>query len=473
MKNIFLRKKQLIIGVAPLRRTAWTHKPFNQPEAVKCKNDILDFLKRYEEEDVSFISLEGLTDDGLLSNIPDADRIADYFSEKKVDALFVPHCNFGSEESLAHLAVKLGKPVLIWGPKDYVNPDDLYRYRDSQCGMFASTKVLQMYNVPFSYIENCDIEDPVFDEGFRKFLAVVSTIKAFSGMRIGQIGTRPNPFASVKVNEIELLQKFGIEIVPITMQDLVEKIEKLKKSEPDRIREEADSMQAIYQLDGGTTYDHLKKAAALKLSVEDWAIEENLSAAVAMCWGPMIEATGIAPCFVLGDVCDDGFPFICETDIHGAVTAVMAVAAARYKTPIFLADMTIRHPDNKNSELMWHCGVFAKSLAKEGETLRISRHYNRLCPTVGEWELKGGDISVVRFDGIKGEYSLFLGEARGTEGPKTVGSYVWIEVEDWSRWEKKLIYGPYVHHCVGIHAKITDILEESCRYLPGLRPDRP
>lgn len=87
--------------------------------------------------------------------------------------------------------------------------------------------------------------------------------------------------------------------------------------------------------------------------------------------------------------------------------------------------------------------------------------------------MKGGDISVVRFDGIKGEYSLFLGEARGTEGPKTVGSYVWIEVEDWSRWEKKLIYGPYVHHCVGIHAKITDILEESCRYIPGLRPDRP
>lgn len=473
MKSIFLKKKHLIIGVAPLRRTAWTHKPFNQPEAVKYKNSILDFLKRYEESDVTFIDLEGITEDGLLSNIPDADRIADYFSAKKVDAVFVPHCNFGSEESLAHLCVKIGKPVLIWGPKDYVNPDDLYRYRDSQCGLFASTKVLQMYNVPFSYIENCDIEDPVFDEGFRRFLAVVSTIKAFSGMRIGQIGTRPNPFASVKVNEIELLQKFGIEIVPITMQDLAGKIEKLRNSEPDRIREEADSMQAIYRLDGGTTYDHLKKAAALKLAVEDWAIEDDLSAAVAMCWGPMIETTGIAPCFVLGDVCDDGFPFICETDIHGAITAVMAMAAARYETPIYLADMTIRHPDNKNSELMWHCGVFAKSLAKEGETLRLNRHYNRLCPTVGEWELKGGDISVVRFDGIRGEYSLFLGEAKGTDGPKTVGSYVWIEVEDWPKWEKKLIYGPYVHHCVGIHAKITDILEESCRYIPGLRPDRP
>lgn len=473
MKDIFLKKKHLVIGVAPLRRTAWTHKPFNQPEAVKCKNRILDFLKRYEASDVTFVDLEGITEDGLLSNIPDADRVADYFAAKKVDAVFVPHCNFGSEESLAHLGAKTGKPVLIWGPKDYVNPDDLYRYRDSQCGMFASAKVLQMYNVPFSYIENCDIEDSIFDEGFRKFLAVVSTIKAFTGMRIGQISTRPTPFASLKVNEMELLQRFGIEIVPITMQDLKGKIERLKNCESERIQKEAASMKSIYQLEGGTTYDHLEKAAALKLAVEDWAVEDELSAAAAMCWGPMIDATGIAPCFVLGDVCDDGFPFICETDIHGAVTAVMALAAARYETPIYLADMTIRHPDNKNSELMWHCGVFAKSLAKDGEVLAINKHYNRLCPTTGEWELKGGDISVIRFDGINGEYSLFLGDAKGTDGPKTVGAYVWIEVDDWSKWEKKLIYGPYVHHCVGIHAKITDILEESCRYIPGLKPDRP
>lgn len=473
MLDTFMKKKHLTIGVAPLRRTAWSHKPFNQPEAVKYKNQILSFLKKYEAEDVSFVDLEGCTADGLLSTVSDADRIADYFIEKKVDGVFTPHCNFGSEESLAHLCRKVGKPVLLWGPKDYINPDDLYRYRDSQCGLFASSKVLQMYNVPFSYIENCDLEDPVFDRGFERFLAVVSTVKAFTGMRIGQISTRPNPFASMKVNEMELLQRFGIEILPITMEDLKGKIAALKQRTPQRIQAEALQMQSLYQLEGGATMEHLEKAAALKLAVEDWAVEDNLSAAVAMCWGPMIEATGIAPCFVLGDVCDDGLPFICETDIHGAVSAVMAMAAARYTTPIYLADMTIRHPENPNSELMWHCGVFAKSLAKSDQMLTINRHYNRLCPTVGEWELRGGDLSIVRFDGINGEYSLFLGDARGTTGPKTVGSYVWIEVDNWADWERKLIYGPYVHHCVGIHAKVTDILEESCRYIPGLKPDRP
>lgn len=473
MLKQFTKKRHLVIGVAPLRRTAWTHKPFNQPVAVSYKERILAFLKRYEALDVSLVDLEGLTDDGLLSAVEDAQRVADVFLEKKVDAIFAPHCNFGSEEALARLCQSVRKPVLLWGPKDDINPDDLYRYRDSQCGLFASSKVLQMYHIPFSYIENCDLEDPVLDSGFRRFLAVVSTVKAFRGMRIGQIGTRPGPFASVKANEMELLSRFGIEIVPITLEDLRRMVEKVRKDREDRVRSEAQSMQELYQLTGGTTPEHLEKAAALKLAVEDWAVRESLSAAVAMCWGPMIEATGIAPCFVLGDVCDDGFPFICETDIHGAVTAVMCMAAARYTTPIFLADMTIRHPENPNAELMWHCGVFAKSLAKEGKTLRIGSHYNRLCPTVGEWELRGGELSIVRFDGIDGMYSLLLGNARGTQGPKTVGSYLWIEVDNWPKWERKLIYGPYIHHCVGIHANITDILEESCRYIPGLKPDRP
>lgn len=473
MLEKFTKKRSITLGVAPLRRTAWSHKPFNQPVAVKYKEMILNYLKKYEAEDVSFVNLERITGDGLLSSIPDADRAAKYFLEKNVDGIFAPHCNFGSEEALAHLCAGVGKPVLLWGPKDYINPEDLYRYRDSQCGLFASSKVLQMYHVPFSYIENCDIEEDIFDRGFRQFLAVASVVKAFTGMRIGQISTRPNPFASLKVNELELLHKFGIEIVPITLEDLKQKIAGLWEREPERIRAEAAQMKEIHCLTGGTGEEHLEKAAALKLAVEDWAVEDNLSAAAAMCWGPMIEAVGVAPCFVLGDVCDDGFPFICETDIHGAVTAVMAMAAARYTTPVFLADMTIRHPENKNSELMWHCGVFAKSLAREGQELTINKHYNRLCPTCGEWELRGGELSVLRFDGIGGEYSLFLGDARGTEGPRTVGAYLWIEVDDWPKWERKLIYGPYVHHCVGIHARVTEILEEACRFIPNLTPDRP
>ena len=88
MLKQFTKKRHLVIGVAPLRRTAWTHKPFNQPVAVSYKEKILAFLKRYEALDVSLVDLEGLTDDGLLSTVEDAQRVADVFLEKKVDAIF-------------------------------------------------------------------------------------------------------------------------------------------------------------------------------------------------------------------------------------------------------------------------------------------------------------------------------------------------------------------------------------------------
>ena len=90
---------------------------------------------------------------------------------------------------------------------------------------------------------------------------------------------------------------------------------------------------------------------------------------------------------------------------------------------------------------------------------------------VGHWRLKGGDLTVVRLASLRGEYSLAFGEGRGTPGPETVGTYVWMEVDDWLRWERKFIRGPYLHHVAGIHGKLAPILWEACRYLPGMQAD--
>ena len=467
LKDFSIDRRKVVIGFAPVRRAAWAHKPFNLFVAIEYKQRILQALEAF---DCEIVPLEGVTQDGMLFDPDDADRVAAFFQEKKVDGVFVPHCNFGSEEAVARLCKRLNKPVLLWGPKDEINPEDFYRYRDSQCGLFATSKVLGMYGVPFSYIENCAVEDPLFTEGFERFIAVCSVIKAFRGMRIGQIGTRPQPFASVKCNEMELLQKFGIEILPITMTDLREKMNRYAQENAESILAERAEMRERFTSEG-IGDDQLSSIITLKRTVEQWAREANLSAVATQCWAPMIAVAGVMPCFVLGEVCDDGLPFICEEDIHGAITAVMAMAASRYEAPIFLADITIRHPENPNAELLWHCGVFAKSLAEKPDALRIAPHYNRLCPAVGEWELKKGPLNVVRFDGFTDNYSIFLGRAKGIPGPKTVGAYLWIEVDDWSKWEKKLIYGPYIHHCVGIYRDVKDVLEEACRYFPGLRPD--
>jgi hypothetical protein len=46
-----------------------------------------------------------------------------------------------------------------------------------------------------------------------------------------------------------------------------------------------------------------------------------------------------------------------------------------------------------------------------------------------------------------------------------------MEVDNWPKWEQKLIYGPYIHHCATVHGHVAPVLHEACKYIPGLEPD--
>jgi hypothetical protein len=78
---------------------------------------------------------------------------------------------------------------------------------------------------------------------------------------------------------------------------------------------------------------------------------------------------------------------------------------------------------------------------------------------------------VIRFDGSNGKYSLFCGQGKAVEGPYTLGTYVYLEVNDWPMWEEKIIYGPYIHHTSCIYGKYAPVLYEATRYLDGITFD--
>lgn len=82
-------------------------------------------------------------------------------------------------------------PVLLWGPRDERPDEKGIRLRDSQCGLFATGKVLRRFGVPFTYLTNCRLEDEQFECGIRDFLAVCNVVKVFRHMRILQIGPWP------------------------------------------------------------------------------------------------------------------------------------------------------------------------------------------------------------------------------------------------------------------------------------------
>ncbi|HJC57969.1 MAG TPA: hypothetical protein H9700_11525 [Candidatus Eisenbergiella intestinipullorum] len=456
--------KRLRVGVIPTRREA-----FENETTTRQKEAVMERFRQLSEElDFELTDIEDINEEGLLMTYRDAKAAYEKLSAAGVDGLIFPHCNFGQEEAVGRLAKDMNVPVLIWGPRDGWPNGLEWRPTDAQCGMFATTKLLMHYGVKYSYIENCETDSEVLKDGLADFLAVCSVVKAFRSLRIARISTRPKEFLSVMVNEAELLEKYDIELVPGEPTSILHRVDRILENGRER-------MEALLRelTEAGLSIDALGEKryplAAIELALMDFAGEHDCNAISCECWSMFQRKYGISPCFVLGDLNDRGLPAACENDVHAAVTSVMAVAAARYRTPSFVADLTIRHPENDNAELLWHCGSFAKRLKKKGVPGRIVETGK------GFYELEGGAVTILRFDGLNGDYYLFAGEGKGVDGPVTNGNYLWVEVDDWVKWEKKFMFGPYIHHVVGIHGNYASILREACRYL-GIRfdfPDRP
>lgn len=458
--------KKLKLGYAPTRRFT-----FSAEDAFKYKVLIKEKISSFGL-DLDLVDLEGINQEGLLydDNI-NADLIIERFKQENVDAVFFPHCNFGTEDTVARVGKALGKPVLLWGPRDEAPLADGMRLRDTQCGLFATGKVLRRFNVPFTYITNSRVDDPVFERGFTNFAAAANVVKQFRSLRILQIGPRPSSFWTMMCNEGELLERFGIEIHPITLVDIQRETKRIENGNSSELAAAIDYIKEKLDWSEVTEAD-VKRIAALKVAMKSYAVKTGSSAIAIQCWSSLQDAMGIMPCLANAILTDEQIPVTCETDIHGAITSVMVQAATLNQHPTFFADLTIRHPENANGELLFHCGNFPVSLSVENKP-KLRKHFlfDDHAPGTHEGEIKGGEMTLARFDGDHGDYQLFLGKARGIQGPYTRGSYVWVEVNDWPLWEEKLVKGPYVHHSVGIHANAIPALYEACSYIPGLTPD--
>ena len=177
--------KKIRLGFAPTRRSI-----FSAPDAIKYA-DLT--RKKLDEMGIDYVDITDINEEGLLYDDNDRIKIARKFKEEKVDGLFLPHTNFGTEYECARLAKELNVPVLLWGPRDERPDEKGIRLRDSQCGLFATGKVLRRFRVPFTYMTNCRLEDPEFARGLKDFLAVCNVVRYF----VLPVFSRSDPVLSI------------------------------------------------------------------------------------------------------------------------------------------------------------------------------------------------------------------------------------------------------------------------------------
>lgn len=456
------------IALAPIRRDV-TPRPgvFNWEKAeVRAYASVKFIREHFTTEKVSFVGVEGINPRDIIITEDDARAAALRFKEEKVDAVFLINCNFGNEEAAGLLAREMGLPVLLWGPLDDEYAEDGMRYTDSQCGLFGMSRQLQRLHIPFTYIENCRITDKIFADGLKSFARVACMVKNFKGLRIAQVGLRPKPFCSVMFNEGELLSKFGIQTVPVNLAVVLNKYNEILENNKEELKEGAALLASRYEMDD-LTPPLLEKVYAFVILYR-WIFKEyKVDAVSAECWTAMQQLVGAMPCTAYSILADEGYIISCESDMHGAITMLLLSCASMGESIPFFGEFTVRHPEGKNAELLWHCGPFAYSLkdpASKAKNVNMRQWF----------KVKDGDYTIARFEQNDGDYAILEGHFKTTDGPLTFGTYLWAEFpEGASAWEKKLIEGPYIHHMAEIAGDYTSEIKEFCKYIPGLKTDRP
>ena len=455
------------IGLMPTKR------PVFKIETAREEYDvIMPIIRRQLPGFVRFVDVDDICEQGMAAFQDDIPRVVDKFKAAGIDALFFPFCDFGCEEVVAGVAKQFNLPVLVWGTRDKMSTFQK-RQKETQCGLFAATKVLLNYGVTFSYIWNCEADSDDFIKGFDKFVRVALILKNLRNINIAEIGDRPKDFYSVIHNQLMLIENLNITVKPITLlsiRDLAFDIINKKEKE---FLDYCQDFKSRFDC-SGVDDDYPQKVCAGVLAIERLAALHKCRAGAFDCIGVRmaLEMTG-SSCTIQGELSDRGFPTACETDVWGAISMIICASASLGIDTEFLADWTYRHPDNPNSELIWHGGPFASSLASKARKPALPKNYRGFYE---EWfEMKQGELTLMRMDELRGEYYMFLGEGKTTTGPETTGTWVWLEVDNWKNWEEALMFGPFIHHVAGVYGKYSDVIAEAARYLgvKVLTPDTP
>jgi len=421
--------------------------------------------ENFTNENVSFVDNKGIGIADLVFDDASAAEVVERFKKENVDAVMIINCNFGNEEAAADIAQGLGKPVLLWAPLDDEYYVDGMRPTDSQCGLFGVSRQMQRYHIPFSHLPSCRVEDPEFREGLDSFIRVACMVKNFKGMRIGQVGARPAPFFSVIWNEGELMEKFGIRIIPINFAILQQRMQEAPEKYAEEIAQYEQHFRSKFKLDD-LTPKYIKPMATMTAMYKHLFEEFRLDVISAECWtATPVMFDGLVPCAPYGLLSEMGYLISCESDVHCAITmALLKCATLGKKKPLF-GEFTVRHPENKNAELLWHCGPFPESEKAEGTTARL---VNQRVWLRG----KDGTYTVARLDQESGEYMILPMVCKTTEGPQTHGTYIWGEFDNLQAVEDRLMEGPYIHHFVEIEGDYRKEIAEFCKYVPNLKVDK-
>ena len=406
---------------------------------------------------------------GVVETYEDAKKCAHLFKEnaEKIKGIILCLPNFSDEKGFAN-SIKLSGlnvPILIHASSDEVDKMNRNYRRDAFCGKISACNVLYQYGIPFSLTTNhtCAIFSQEFKNDIKRFEKICKIVSFLRNARVGQIGTRPNAFETVRYSE-KILQFSGITVEPIDLSEILGKINRLDNETP-KVREKIEFIKR-YTSTNVFPDDGLLKLAKLAVVIERWILENDLDGFAFQCWPSIQDNFGIVPCAIMSMFSEGLVPAACEVDISGLIAMLILQAAS--DTPSAILDWNNNYGEDPDKIVLFHCSNLPKSFFQD---IKMTIH-----PIISD--LKGDEATFgaiqgriktrpctllrIETDDIFGEMKAMLVEGKHTDDPlETYGGYGVVEIPNLQDLLKKLCNGGFAHHVAVSLNEIGSIVYEA------------
>jgi L-fucose isomerase-like protein len=453
------------IGFVPAHR-----EPFDEKWAAGMRKRCLDAFSKVPNLEI-IVPDTKLTARGLVRDDKDAGKAIKLFRDRDIQGLIIGTMTFGDEVSALHIASTFNNlPLLLFGTKEGDFTAEGARLSDSFCGTLSISSGLYRRKISFAFPGIVFPEEADFLNSIADFTRVCAIVNGFVGARIGLVGPRPERFETCICNEDAMIQQFKQRVVPVSLLDIMQQVDKGDNTVGmQRISQAMKKQADLSTLKARTT----RNISALQYALGHFAEEKGLSAMSVQCWTSMQEVYGIASCWAMGRLTDQGIITSCEVDVYGSLTMLIQHLASFKNTPPHFVDWTIQHQQKENVFLSWHCGNAPPSLAAKGSDIKIGCHPilslqlgNDNCMGTAEFQLKPGVVTLCRLTERDGKFKMLITNGKIVpSNQKLRGSWSWVQVPDLKKLYGTLVTQGFTHHASMVHGDYSQPIKQACDFM--------
>ncbi|MFO8019756.1 MAG: L-fucose/L-arabinose isomerase family protein [Promethearchaeia archaeon] len=429
-----------------------------------------DIIRVLEDLNYKYIILdEGATEFGVVETYQDSKTCAELFKEhqEEIEGILVILPNFGDEKGISDTIrlANLDVPVLIQATSDKIGEMDRVHRRDAFCGKISVTSALRQYDIPFTLTSRhtCDINSEIFKKDIQRFEKVCKIVNKLKNARLGQIGTRPDAFETVRYSE-KILERNGITVEPIDLSEIFGRIRALDEDDP-RIEEKTTFIKD-YTNTQEFPEEGVLKLAKLGVVVEEWVIEKELDGFAFQCWPSLQDNYGVVPCAVMSIFSEGLVPAACEVDISGLLSMLILQLAS--DSPSAILDWNNNYGDDPNKMVLFHCSNLPNSFFKDTKMtvhpIISTQKGEEVTFGAIQGRIKEEPCTLLRTDteDFTGEMKVLLSKGKYTDDElNTFGGYGVVEIPDLQDLMKKLCRGGFAHHVAATLNEVGDIVYEA------------